>query len=322
MPRISECGHVFCLSCIIRQMQVARKCAICGAGPLMLEDLRPVRLELFGAPQPGQSWDFQLVRRSGENVGLPGQRPTSSLPQEGDPGWQFARRVRGDPEARMDFLHQELRAVEAGDAEACLKSAKELLQKQLTEACAASSVHAAAGANGSRRTGDDNGQTATVVFYQSTDGQLIFLEPALTKQLLATHGSWGNLPMHICLQPVQAMRDVSVTSDLQWRHRFLDHLATGSDVVFADGLLQIPGETEHGRAPLESTSKTLPSGSPGKAKGAGRRSRNSGGKGKGKGKGSSKHQEQYSKPAKLVVELDAAPAAASELARDAWSDDD
>lgn len=282
MPRISECGHIFCLSCVLRQMQVSRNCAICGAGPLMLEDLRPVRLELVTAPQPGQSWHFHLVQRSGDNVGLPGQLRIGSLPREGDPGWEFARRVRGNPEARLNFLHQELKGVEAADAEPCLKSAQALLQQQLTEALAAArSCEAEPGSTA----GSDNQQVATVVFYQSSDGQLIFLEPSLTKQLLASFGSWGNLPHDIYLEPVKALRDVPVTSDLQWRHRFLEHLVVGGEVVFADGLPEFSG-LQNGNRSAEAVDKTLLHGSSTSSHKGAARNRAGRAKGKGKGKGS------------------------------------
>jgi len=83
----------------------------------------------------------------------------------------------------------------------------------------------------------DNVVEATpMLFYQSEDAQLIFLEPALTKQLLERHGDWGSLPQRVTLRQLEGLREEGVTEELQWRHRFLWHLL-GSQVTFASGAI-------------------------------------------------------------------------------------
>merc|ERR1740122_755705 len=88
------------------------------------------------------------------------------------------------------------------------------------------------------------GEDTTVVFYQSQDGQLIFLEPELTKQLLQTHGTWGNLPHGLTLR-LKRVRSEPVSDELQRRHRFLGHLQ-GGEVSFASGTLEDPSSSASG----------------------------------------------------------------------------
>jgi len=218
----------------------------------MLEELRPVRLEVARSPQVGDEWNFQLVRRTGDNIGLPWQQPGSELTQEGAEGWHFARRVRGSPVTRLSLIHNELLGLEAAiaDTESGLERSAAAplitkLQEQLLETSAAAAAAEAAGARGppgaSARNDADASKASTVVFYQSADGQLVFLEPFLTKQLLATHGSWAALPECLTLKSLTAVSHTSVTDDLLHRHRFLAHLAVGGEVIFVDGELEKSG---------------------------------------------------------------------------------
>lgn len=235
---------------------------------MMGEELRPVQLEVVKAPQVGDEWAFQLVRRAGQNIGLPWQQPASGLTQEGVDGWRFARRVRGNPVSRLDLLHREILALEGAreDPDAGLDRAVATrlitkLQEQLVEVTAAAAAFETLGAAATVQPATAAGKiedVPTVVFYQSADTQLIFLEPLLTKHLLATYGSWASLPERITLRPLKALRDVSVTEDLQWRHRFLGHLTVGGEVIFVDGTVEVPGADQRadcGKASLQQHQK-------------------------------------------------------------------
>ncbi|CAE8588510.1 unnamed protein product [Polarella glacialis] len=311
LPRVPQCGHVLCLQCALRHLQAAQatpsacSCPVCGKGPLLLEDLRTVRVELQQLPKPGEKPDieFQLVRRVGDfHVGLPseGDGCDTGLPCEGAPGWNFARRVRGDPEARLDLLRAELRELEAELAleqssnnnsssnnnnskssqdpkVSCviaqlLSPALTLLRQQLGHAAAAAAVAEARRGNSNNNNNNNSSRSTqrqqpaggeqdkqTVVFYQSTDGQLIFLEPWLTKQLLGTYGCWGSLPAKVRLKPLKTLRQEAVTEELKRRHRFLAHLpaeSAGNLVFFADGFL-VAGEAK-GKGRGKATSRKSP----------------------------------------------------------------
>jgi len=212
----------------------------------MLDELRPVEFEIVNAPQVGDDWSFQLVRRTGDNIGLPWQQPCSKFTREGVEGWRFARRLRGCPVTRLDRLHRELRGLEAAsaDPESGLERTVAApivskLQEQLAEVSALAAAMEDTGADReSRATPANNADVSTVVFYQSADGQLIFLEPYLTKKLLAIYGTWAKLPPQLSLKSLTAVHDVSVTDELLRRHRFLSHLAVGGEVTFLDGKVE------------------------------------------------------------------------------------
>ncbi|CAK9093356.1 unnamed protein product [Durusdinium trenchii] len=92
------------------------------------------------------------------------------------------------------------------------------------------------GAEGLKETED--GGAETLVFYQSSDGQLIFLEPHLMKQLLSSYSTWARLPPSVLLKPLKSMRQEALTDEMKKRHRFLQHLpsdAAGNLIAFADG---------------------------------------------------------------------------------------
>jgi len=209
----------------------------------MLDELRPVQVEVVRPPRVGDEWSFQLVRRTGENIGLPCQHPPSGFTQEGQEGWRFARKVQGNPVTRLELLHREIHALEkaSGDPESGLDRSVAAslilkLQKQLVEVGAAARAATVIEAKS-----DTGSEALTVFFYQSQDSQLIFLEPHLTKRLLAMYGSWGNLPEHVILKPMKAVHDVPINEDLRRRHRFLSHLALGGEVIFADGTIEVQG---------------------------------------------------------------------------------
>lgn len=257
IPRVGECGHVLCLICALRHLQVSSTCPICGVSPLMSEDFRPVRLELLTAPKGGeQEWNFQLVRRSGDHIGLPNSEKSRQMPHEGDPGWRFSRRVRGDSSIHLDLIHAELHHLEADlptddtTSDQCIKIAIRQLQDQLMSMSNAApqedlkALHPLPDKQSHPMMGQaEDSRETTVVFYQSEDGQLLFLEPHLTKQLLANYGTWGALPHAVSLSPIHCVRNETLTPELQRRHRFLEHLPLG-EVTFADGEVVVRSEKD------------------------------------------------------------------------------
>lgn len=160
------------------------------------------------------------------------------LPQEGEPGATFARRIFGDPELYLSHLHEDLRVLESaaasGGEEAPLaRSAIEALQTQL--------VSPGKSTQGLKDASSESSSSETLVFYQSSDGQLIFLEPYLMKQLLSEHRNWAHLPSSVTLRPLRTMRQEPLTDQMKQRHRFLAHLpsdAAGNLIAFADGKIE------------------------------------------------------------------------------------
>eukprot|EP00421_Protoceratium_reticulatum_P027046 CAMPEP_0168462164 /NCGR_PEP_ID=MMETSP0228-20121227/54379_1 /TAXON_ID=133427 /ORGANISM="Protoceratium reticulatum, Strain CCCM 535 (=CCMP 1889)" /LENGTH=210 /DNA_ID=CAMNT_0008477541 /DNA_START=108 /DNA_END=738 /DNA_ORIENTATION=+ len=108
IPRLTECGHAFCLLCALRHLETSHVCPVCTA-ELREADLRPLRLELVRSPEVDTNWQFSLVQREGSWVGPSAQagggRRRGVLATEGDPGWRFARQVLADPSAQLARLH-------------------------------------------------------------------------------------------------------------------------------------------------------------------------------------------------------------------------
>lgn len=252
LPRISECGHSFCLACVVRHLQDKHSCPICSVGPLLFGDLRPVSFDIVQRPLVGGEWIFVLVRRTGARVGLASQQPMaagaaiepSHLAREGDPGWRYSRRLLGDPKARLERMQAEVKQIENADDPA-LVSVRDQLQDLVVKAA---SVVDAPEPLFRGSSADSVNDATPMIFYQSEDAQLIFLEPALTKQLLERHGDWGALPQRVVLRRLEGVREELVTEELQWRHRFLSHLL-GSEVIFVGGSVEVDGVPSDGPAP-------------------------------------------------------------------------
>lgn len=256
--RTSQCGHVICLACALRlrqqaaQTKTAAKCPVCSKG-VRLEDLRPVRLEPQHLPKPEECHEglrFTLVRRTGMHyLSLASEMLPSNyrphLPLEGEPGALFARRIFGDVELYLSALHEDLHTLEAiaaqGSEEAALlEPALKMLRARLAEDFK--------GAEGLKES--DDGGAEQLVFYQSSDGQLIFLEPHLMKRLLASYSTWGRLPPSVLLKPLKSMRQEALTDEMKKRHRFLLHLpsdAAGNLISFADGEVVAGDELKSGK---------------------------------------------------------------------------
>jgi len=256
VPRLSQCGHAFCLLCAMHHLELSRTCPVCTAG-ICLGDLKPVRFDLVTPPAVGSPWRFDLVKRKGAWMGtgpLPHGRALPSLALEGDAGWRFARRVLAHPEENLARLHAECRELEAIRDDPRAVGALARLREQLIPAEAKVEAMSLLDVEDAE---EGSSRSDAIVFYQSSDGQLLFLEPWLTKRLLATYQTWGSLPAHVVVR-LQGLRDETVTDELRKRHRFLDHLAAG-EVSFADGIILEPfeeGQEERASVAAETTEVT------------------------------------------------------------------
>eukprot|EP00930_Biecheleria_cincta_P062315 TRINITY_DN4779_c0_g1_i3.p1 TRINITY_DN4779_c0_g1~~TRINITY_DN4779_c0_g1_i3.p1 ORF type:complete len:507 (-),score=93.20 TRINITY_DN4779_c0_g1_i3:104-1594(-) len=248
LPRVPLCGHAICLVCALRHMQAAASsqsscnCPVCGKGPVLLADLRPVRLEVLSPPRPDGSRGlvFQLVRRTGQaHLGLAAEHfsaSSSSLAREGEPGWHFARRVLGDPEVRLDLLHSELRALEAASEDAggteLLEPALALLREELRTTNAAAA--AVGGAETQRTTNAAAAAVGGAETQRTTNAAAAAVGGAETQRM----ASEGDSNVIVFYQS----EEERITDWLLKRHKFLGHLpaeAAGSLVHFAHGVLDV-----------------------------------------------------------------------------------
>lgn len=282
LPRALECGHLLCLPCALRHLHATRPsyCPICAVGPISLEDFRPAVLEVVEPPELGdERWSFQLVRRTGAHrITLASISPTDQeeFTREGEEGWQFARRVIGDSGERIASLCADKQALQALSScpeealpAAALQPGIEQLNSQLREAHESlelpDSVHKQPSGH---QTWQHHGteDVGSMLFYQSSNSQLVFLEPGLTKRMLAVYGTWEALPHRIHLRALQIARAEMVTDELHYRHRFLAHLA-GGEIHFVAGKVEpedgskqqtVEDRPPHSDAPQSPLSTTAP----------------------------------------------------------------
>eukprot|EP00929_Paragymnodinium_shiwhaense_P044817 TRINITY_DN22985_c0_g1_i2.p1 TRINITY_DN22985_c0_g1~~TRINITY_DN22985_c0_g1_i2.p1 ORF type:complete len:418 (-),score=42.45 TRINITY_DN22985_c0_g1_i2:91-1344(-) len=319
-PHITECGHVMCLRCFLRHLQLSNPCAcpICGKKPLMFIDLRPVRFQVAALPGAQcDSWTFRLVRRQGAQLSLASTTPPSddALVKDGEPGSEFARRVVGDWEARLDYLHSTIAELEDLQRDGQLSTPR-IIEHLQTQLCSRYSQSSSSQCFTSQATGDktEHSKQDPKVFYQSCDGQQLFLEPSVTKELQHLHGGWGSMPQTVTLRPPFTLREEAVTEDLRWRYRFLSHLLGGTAVFVHGSLNDAVGGGGHdavGKGSRGAPTSGYKAGKSRRGKGKGRR----GGGGKSSG-------AEASAPADSDVNAGSQrPSLATDKAEGAWPED-
>eukprot|EP00933_Yihiella_yeosuensis_P006826 TRINITY_DN111637_c0_g1_i1.p1 TRINITY_DN111637_c0_g1~~TRINITY_DN111637_c0_g1_i1.p1 ORF type:complete len:741 (+),score=200.80 TRINITY_DN111637_c0_g1_i1:229-2451(+) len=158
VPKITRCGHLFCLPCIMRYFstlkgyngKVYQQCPVCKE-QVCPDDLISARLEMAKTLREGSSMTFVLAQKDigSALVGLANARIGSDslgaqgrmfrLPYEGEPGWKHSRMILLRPDEAESIYIEELqeleifreRCIEQGDTELVpsTTAAAELLQK-------------------------------------------------------------------------------------------------------------------------------------------------------------------------------------------------
>lgn len=70
-------------------------------------------------------------------------------------------------------------------------------------------------------------------FYQSVDGQTLYLHPLDIKILKAAFGSYESLPDEICVH-ISTLTETSITEEVRKRYRYLSHLPLSCDATFIE----------------------------------------------------------------------------------------
>jgi len=79
------------------------------------------------------------------------------------------------------------------------------------------------------------GRPQRISFYQAADGRLVFLEPFFTRLLLhESGGRWDGLPAVLDGLRLGRLQEVTVSEEVRRRHKFLQHLALGTVVSWAE----------------------------------------------------------------------------------------
>lgn len=169
VPKITRCGHIFCVPCIMRYFLMLsdqngrhqQRCPVCN-DQVTPEDLTSVRFQMTRPLREGDKMSFILAHREGSSMFARGCQPglgpsmpvpdrrddvdeevetLPQLPSEADPGWHFSRVVRLAPGEAEWLLSAEIEAlriyrpaaIAAGDTELLpsIDAAATMLEQQL-----------------------------------------------------------------------------------------------------------------------------------------------------------------------------------------------
>lgn len=138
-PRMAKCGHIFCLTCLIRYMHSDddttqshekrprwKKCPICWDS-IYISETRPARLftgQEGDSPHEGGDVVLRLVTRlNGSTLALP-RDGAESLPKDEDTPWymaaevmDYARIMRGSEDYMMEQLDNDIQEIERQETE-------------------------------------------------------------------------------------------------------------------------------------------------------------------------------------------------------------
>ena len=259
IPSMLQCGHCFCLPCILIHLSSACSCCVCSeyARP---GDLRSVRLQLISPVSIATSRTFQLVRTC-RGVSLPLGSSEEYIPSLQTLGWWFSRVATWNDADTRRFHFGELERLnelpipvsEDGIHAFASTFALEFLETRM-----ASLPEPIVASPSNKHADPERGfvsvpshelscHFSTESFsqdcsysYQLVDGQQVYLEPVWVRVLLrhftGDPDGWSKvdrLPRNLSLHIVHTTA-LSVDYELRRRYRSLAHLPLGSAVVLCD----------------------------------------------------------------------------------------
>ena len=258
IPHVLECGHCYCLSCILLHFTSACSCCVCSeyARP---SDLRSARIQLITTVHSGSSRTFQLTRTDG-GVCLPVGSGEELLPSQSTLGWWFSRAVRmGEVEATRIHL-SELARVEqlppSIDEEGLHAFGTAQAVEFLTNRIASMPPPSVASPtnrtpdhgegyvnidiNSLNSVGHEHFSPGSVYTYQLVDGQHVYLDPVWVRALLLHYtgdaDSWAGLSQLPHSLNLSIVHTTVFTVDYEARRRFkpIAHLPLGTTVTLCD----------------------------------------------------------------------------------------
>jgi hypothetical protein len=259
VPQMLQCGHCFCLSCILLHLSSTCNCCVCSeyARP---SDLRTVRIQFISPISTGSNRSFQLVGTDGF-LTLPLGSDFNQVPNQSSLGWWFSRvALATEVEIRRTYLSElerlsALSAASAGNEDihsVGIIQAIEFVSNRLSclpePSVASPSNRLPDPFDGLVPTNIDDltqlprghFQSGQVYCYRSIDGQHVYLEPIWLRVLLQHFTGEPDafekidyLPSSLNL-PIIFISSFVVDMDLKRRFRHLAHLSMGTPVAFCD----------------------------------------------------------------------------------------
>lgn len=280
-PRMTACGHLYCHSCILRYLNeqptdVARswrKCPICY-DPIYTRALKPV-LHLIATSQPKvpSTVSFRLMQRyPGSTIALPcsehpEQTSEASLPWDSTPGALIYSRITlcsathlcAHLKSEKNALLLELNEAKAQGEPSVVQYIQLALSETISKISELSSELNSSSLVNLSATLSPPSESPNF-FYQSADGQYVFLQP-LHARILAQY--YATLPTGLPLSlelPITHYEESTIDEELRKQFKFLAYLPLGCDVAFVDIDLEqivVPETLEQFKTPLEARSRHL-----------------------------------------------------------------
>ncbi|KAJ9055080.1 hypothetical protein DSO57_1007836 [Entomophthora muscae] len=271
-PRMTACGHVYCLPCVLRYLNQAteaearawRKCPICY-DPVYSKALKPVvTYHAPAPPKPPCNMNFRLLyRRKDSTVTLPTYEglPMGELPWDTTPGaLKFTGLARSTARRLADHLKADkealIEALQAAKSDGELEEARFIAAAQADVAVSLASIPSD---QPHLLLSQEEDSRDLHQFYRSEDGQHIYLLPLHSRILFDYLQEEGNVPASISL-PVAHYEESTVNEEMRKRFKNLSFLPLGCDVAFVDLDLESfvkPEILQNYQAPLEARSRHL-----------------------------------------------------------------
>jgi hypothetical protein len=259
--KIAKCGHVFCHGCMLRYFTYMQQgtqsmpCPICLKERIFLKDLKSVQFIHVPKYAVGDAARFDLLRRPKHVNSLTLCAPNpdvaavddslmdDELPVWGDRHSTFNRLVvsydlgeiqRREAKELEDAIHladssredslpfllasQERLLARAKEIEPVVTVQRTLYAQRIAQHMTRRKLPPA--------TEDDH-----YFFYQSTDGQHLFLHPTNVKWLVLEFGSHSKFPFQLEAK-ILDMEDMTQTEQTRKRYKYLGHLPISADFKF------------------------------------------------------------------------------------------
>lgn len=240
--KVTRCGHIFCWTCMLHYLSLCdekvRQCPICFE-PVSEGDLRSVVSRTYSNHSVGEEISMRLMFRRKGCVEIepysPDGRDSVDIENEKQYGSQ-ANLLIVDPNTVIDEVvkreQDELLVkleLDRNEPEVCfVEQAMVRLNKRIEELQQLSVeptrfIKSPLISKHSSEPSTSQKEEKTFLFYQSSDGQHIYLNPLSTKILCHEYGSLENCPLKIRAKVLQ-MDWISMSDAWRKRFKYLEHL--------------------------------------------------------------------------------------------------
>ena len=244
-PVSPVCGHPLCYSCALRFLDMCpgATCPICEKA-IHLKDLKPLKTSTYQKIGIGDDISFRLVQRykSGCVVFPVGEEfEMGCIPNIScDWAYTYCNVFTATPSQILqsvllpqeEELKTQLCLLDETDIECepYVLRALEILEGE-KQACFEKMTLSAEAPLLSLTSYGENERK--VFFYQSEDGQIIFLDPLNTRCLIHEYGSIESAPAEISCKII-AQECYTQSPDLRSRYRYYSHLPLGSSFILCE----------------------------------------------------------------------------------------